>query len=419
MIDTDQAATSVAATLAPLTPAEPASPDAPAMATPGDATPAWPSVLRIAYVSDGDIWLLEEGSAARLLTSSGSAVRVVISDDGAKVAFLRIVDPTGTGHTELRAVNADGTSESVLLSAADLDALYPPLEGTVGTDISQLAFIPGTHALLFNTFRIPEFIGLIKSDDLWRVEADTGVHSTVLPAGEGGDFAVSPDGSQIMIVTPRQAGLVNIDASSRRPGLISYPLVTTYSEFLFYPVPVWAADSSTAGLVVPSSDPLAPATSGTVWHLPADGGPAVSVGTISANLYINFLYQSPLSPTLERLAYTRPTADPNIHNLYVADASGGGETLVATGQIDWHGWSPDAAHFIYSVDSPLALQLGSIGGGALAIGSGMCVQWIDASHFLFLSMGDGEATLYRGNLDGTSTALATLSGDPLAYNFDD
>ncbi len=414
-VDPAQVAEQVEATLSALTSAAPSVTEAPATLAPEPTSPSPPAPLRVAYTNGGNVWLWEEGLPPQQLTSSGNAARVAISGDGARVVFLRQVDPEGAGHTELRAVNADGTAETTLLGAAALDALYPPVEMTVGIDISQLAFIPGTHDLLFNTYRIPEVIGFFKNDDLLRINTDTGALTTLLAPGSGGNFVLSPDGALVALTTPTSAGLVNSDGTDLRLGLITFPHIITYSEYLYYPTPVWAPDSSAVGIALPSADPLAPSTSGTTWLIPVDGSPAASLGTITGMFFFPFMTYPSLSPSLDHVAYTRDTATPNVRDLLVAAPSGASESLVTTAEIDWRGWSPDGAHFLYTAGGPFALHLGTIGDPGVPIVTGADPLWISSNEFLYLEYGGGGATLYRRSLAGASTSIATLSGDPFAY----
>jgi len=415
--DPTDIAEQVEATLSAVPPAAPPATEAPATLPPEASSPEPPAPLRVVYVSGGNVWLWEEGLAPRQLTSSGSAARVLISSDGARVAFLRLVDASGFGHTQLRAVNADGTGEMTLLSAAALDALYAPAESTVGIDISQLAFIPGTHALLFNTYRIPEFIGLMKNDDLLRIDADTGTLTTLLAPESGGNFVIAPDGTQVALTTPTAAGLVNVDGTNLRAGLVTFPLVITYSEYLYYPTPVWAPDSSAVGIALPSEDPLASSPSGTTWLIPADGGSATGLGNITAMFFFPFMQFPALSPSLDQVAYARETGTPNVRDLFIAAPSGASEALVTTGEIDWKGWSPDGAHFLYTVGGPFALHLGTVGAPGVPIVTGADPRWISPTEFLYLEYGGGGATLYRRSIAGASATIATLSGDPFAYDF--
>ena len=415
----DQIATQVAATLtaaAPVSPEIPAeSPVVSAEAPVVSAEPPEP-VLRIVYTDGGNVWLIEGDGPAVQVTSSGGAERVLISGDGEKIAFLWRAAPEG--RSELRAVNADGTGETTLLTAGQLDALYPPAENILGTDISAIDFIPGTHTLVFNTYAIPEFIGLMMHDDLLTVDADTGVMGTLLAGGSGGDFAVSPDGSQIAVVTSTSIALINSDGSGLRPNLVTFPMVITYSEFLFYPLVVWSPDSSALGAAIPSNDPLIPTPSGSMWRIPADGSPATLVGTISGHFYFSFWRNSALSPNLNRVAFTRPTATVNVDELYIANADGSDELAYVDGITNWQGWAPDSSHFVYSDSgTPASLILGEVGTMAWSLGPGTDVRWISDSEFLFVSGTHGAYALSRGDLGGATTALAYPAGNNVWFDF--
>jgi len=371
-------------------------------------------VSRIVYSDSGDVWVLEEDGSTHQLTSDGGASSVLISGDGARIAYLW--RPTPEAHSELRAINADGTGPAALLTAAELDAFYPPSEGWIGTDISQIAFIPGTHRLAFNTYQIPEFIGFIKHDDLWTIDTETAELSPLLTAGEGGDFLFSPDGARTAVITPISVGMINTDGTNHRPDLITFPWVITYSEFLFYPLAVWGSGSGTLGATIPSEDPLADSISGTIWTIPADAGPASAVATIPGNFYFHFWQSSALSPDFNRVAFTR-RAGPTDEDLYLAASDGTGEVIYTTGQIDWAGWSPDSTHFAYRTGTPSTLMIGAPGEAPAPIGPGIDLRWVNETEYLYLAGGMGAWTLNRGTVGGLPEILVGPAGDFVSYDF--
>jgi hypothetical protein len=406
-------ATMVAATLAAV---DPLSPGAGASATPEEpAPPPGPAPLRIVYLDAGNVWLLEEGAAPVQLTSGGGARSLRISSDGQRVAYLWSSTPDA--HVELRAVRADGSGATTVLSAAALDALYPIPTGVIGWQLWHFEFIPGTHTVVFTTTGIPEFIGLHRADDLLAVDADSGALTTLLPPGSGGTFAIAPDGSRIAVASPNAIGLVDADGANHRPNLITYPTIITYSEFLFSPPMVWAPDSSAVGMVIPSEDPLAPAPGGAVWRIPAAGGPAVMLGTLTGQLYFPQMGGgSLLSPNLARVAILRDTATPNIRQLVLANADGSGETVYVTDDIQWAGWAPDSTHFVFGQGSPTGLTLGQVGGASAPIGSGTDLRWISPTEFLYLSGSYGAWSLVRGGIGAASTTLVSPAGDFTSFD---
>ncbi len=374
-----------------------------------------PSVLRIVYISGGNVWVLTEGSPPAQITSSGGGERVLISSDGLKVAYTRRATPESPA--ELSSINSDGTGNALLLSAAQIDGLHP-LGMFVHNDINNMAFIPGTHHVAFNTRGVLEGPGLPKYDDLFSVDAESAALTTIFPAGAGGDFAFSPNGASVAIVRPTTIGLAHADGSAMSADLVTYTAVMTYSEYMWYARPQWTADSSAIGVTIPSSDPLAPGISGTMWRVPAPSGPALSTATISGDFFFAQFDSPLLSPDLSRVAFLRDTGTPNVRNLIIANADGSGETIYATGQLGWLGWAPDGAHFIFSESAGNNIRLGSLGTPASALVTGTRLRWLDGTQFLYLSGSAGAWTLSRGSIGGGSIALAPLAGDFPSFDFD-
>jgi hypothetical protein len=377
--------------------------------------PASVDVSRIVYSDSGNVWALEEDGTTHQLTSDGGASDVFISDDGARVAYVWRSAPDA--HGELRAVNADGSGgATVLLTAAQLDAFYPIGEGVVGTDISMIAFIPGTHRMVFNTYAIPEFIGFMRHDDLWIIDADTAGLTSLRPGGEGGDFFLAPDGSQMALITPTSVSMINTDGTNHRPDLITFPWVITYSEFLFTPLASWNPDSSMLVAVIPSEDPLVDTVSGSIWTIPADTGPASLMATIPGNFYFHFWRSPAVSPDLSWVAFTRRVGADD-EDLILAHTDGTGEVVYATGEVDWAGWSPDSTHFAYRFGEPSGLMIGALGEAPLPVGPGTGLRWVNDTEHLYLAGSAGAWTLTRGSIGGSPEALVSPAGDFVSYDF--
>lgn len=415
----DQVATIVAGTMTALASEPEPEPSSTELAPPLEATVTATTIptpaLAIAYIDGGDVWLIKDGSSPAQLTSSGDAEQVFISPDGMKIIFLRRADQFSP--LEIRAINHDGAGEVILVTAEHINSLYP-LGLFTHNDVSSMAFIPGTHEVLFNTVGVPTGPGLIKYDDLLRLDVDTGVLSTLLPAGSGGDFLASPDGSQIAILRPDSIGLVDSDGSNLRPNLVAFPTVITYSEFQYYPQPVWASDSSALLVAIPSEDPLATGTHGQIWSIPAGGGPAAQIADIDGDFYFTQVFTSPvIAPDLSHIAFIRDQTSPDILKLYLSNVDGSDEILYATGDITWQGWSPEGIHFVYSIDGALDNQIGAIGESPAPLVYGIRIHWINSDEFLFLTGGYGSWVLNKGHVDGTVTVLASSASASLPYDF--
>jgi hypothetical protein len=391
----DDLATDVAATVAALgvptaetllPPSE--VPEAPSAATAEPATPTVPA-LSVAFTDGGNVAYYHEPGPAVLLTASGSVESVRLSDDGEKIAYTR--RPIPEAPVELRVVNRDGTGDSLLMGPADFDALYP-LGDALHHDLSHFDFLPGTHLLLMNTRLSYEGPGLTKHDDLIQVDTDTMSRTMLLAPGTGGDFTASSDGQYLALARPDTIEIRRANGTPTASGTISYAPVITYSEYQYYAHPVWAPDSGAIGAAIPSSDPLAPATSGSAWRLPVDGAASLQ-GTISGQFLLLSGSDKLLAPDLARVAYMKPTSTPNVRNLYWSFADGSGETLIGA-DAAWGGWSPDGQHFVFSLGDALNLQLGDA--RKLSAARGRHRSGWFAQKFLVFSGSMGGWTLKRG-----------------------
>lgn len=376
--------------------------------TAGDA-----AALRVVYLDSGDVWIWEEGIGSTQLTSSGNAEQVLISDDGQVVVYLLRPDPNQS--SEVRAVNADGSGDRTLLSSTAVNELHP-LNGFVYNDVSSIEFIPGTHQLLMNSRAVAEGPGLIKYNDLHRIDADGGTSTVIREAGNGGDFSIAPDGSRIALVRPDSIGLADPDGSNSLPDLISYEPVITYSEFQYYAQPVWNSDSTAIMVTIPSPDPLADATSGTTYRIDGASGAVSELGIVNGDIYFSQVFTSPSpSPAHDRLGFLRipPDAD---DRLVLANPDGSGETTYTTGDLEWRGWSPTGQYFLFSQGDPSNVFLGRPGEAPTALISGFRVQWIDDTTFLYLQGSTGSWTLRLGKVGGAMTDVAAPSGDFVPFD---
>lgn len=413
-------ATQVAATLTALAPAAVEPSPTPDSATEPTAAPtptptrAGLDELVVAYVDDGDPWITTESGPPRQLSDAGDTIEVLISDDGAKVVFLRRETAEGdTQPVEIRTANADGSDERILVRPEQFDGLYP-LEGMLHHDLASISFIPGSHDLLLNTRAIPEGPGLLKHDDLLRLDIESGALSTVFPPGEGGDFVPSPDGEQVALVRPNSISLVNVDGSDLRAEVVTHEPVITYSEFRYYSQPIWSADSGRLAVMIPSSDPLAEAPTGTAWRIASDGSATEAASYVGDFYFTQHGASSVISPDFARLIVPR-RLDSGLE-LHLAPL-GGELSSYDTGDLNWISWNPTGSHFVYGKSAPTAIQLGSVDGPPSALVDGTNLRWIDAESFLFLSGSRGAWTLRQGALDGAISDLASPAGDFIPYDF--
>jgi hypothetical protein len=302
-----------------------------------------------------------------------------------------------------------------LVSADDLAALVPPDAGSgiLGYGVLNFSWRPKTHVLAYNTVVLHEVPGFGPNHDLRLVDADSLQKTTLFEKSKGGLFYYSPDGSQIALSNPESISLVNADGSNYRPDVLTFPNVITYSEYEYHPHPVWALDSASLGVAIPSHDPLndpQPVTS--LWLIHADGSPSVLLGKILA---IPFAWpDQALSPNLEFVGYSSPATGGNANqrDLHVSRPDGSNDAVYASGEsLEFTSWSPDSQHFLYAIQS--GANEGLFIGGNLNLPVKLAsdphsvrgIRWVDATRFVYLLMKDNQWELHLSNLEAEDLAF--------------
>jgi hypothetical protein len=385
--------------------------------------PPTPAILRVAYVKNNDAWIWADGGSSLQLSFTGDVRDIQISSDGQVVAYTREVAPF---NQELWAINNDGTNARLLINEADFMALYGGSASDIPSGMSayQFGWQPGTHNLYYNTKPLFEGPGSFCYDDLHRVNADSLEKQTFFPAHQGGRFFFSPDGNQLAMVTPTSISLVNADGSNLRPNLATYSSVITYSEYLYYPRPVWASDSSVLRVVIPPADPMVePLVPSSLWIIPTDGSPAVSSGSILAMPFAWPDYA--ISPDLTRIGFAQPVGVPsaNLRDIHLANADTSGDSVFIGGEsAQFLGWLPNSTQFVFQVSSgpAVGVHVGNVGGGytTLAVDPStmLNITWPDSTHFLYLWRNSGIFEL-RYNLLGGAGSTLLDTGEIWSYDF--
>ncbi len=380
----------------------------------GTSPPTPTGVLRLAYTSAGNVWLIEGTDPPRQLSHTGHADRVLLSSDGALVAYVH--NDFESDVVELHVVNSDGSGDRVVLEQVDFDSLYP-LEEARHFLPSQMAFLHGTHQLLFNTQAAFEGPGLIKNNDVFSIDLDTDSLERLLLPGSGGDFYPSPDGTKLAIIQPTHIGTSDSDGLNLHAELLTFTAVNTYSEYSYYPEPVWSPDSSHFAVVIPSEDPLAPNPTSTVWIVSADGSPLDQTALIEGQSFFPQAFSAPvIAPDLSKVAFMRRGSEQYGGRLVIAGEDGSGEFVYASGNLRWVGWSPDSSAFVYSV-GPTDLKLGKIGEPPQPLGDGMQFRWINSEDYLFLTGSRGDWALMMGRIGAAVKEIGRPVGNFIAYDF--
>jgi hypothetical protein len=333
------------------------------------------AVLRVAYIKGDNVWLWTEGSGISQLTAAGGAMAPVLSGDGQKVAFLR--------SGELWAVNADGSNERQLVSAAFLSTLATPGDTA---EVKDHVWIPGSQTIYFNTLVVAGEAGYrIPQVDLYSVNADAGADevTTQESPGSGGVPNFSPDGTLVALAQPDKIIFKDV-AGTFRSIALTFPNILTYSEWSYVPEVVWLSDSSGVRVVIPASDPLAdPTQPSTFWNVPVSGSSSVLTTFVAAPAFASFPY---ISPDGELVLYMAEIPDGlDLHTIR-SDGTDTFYSSFAIGGVELVGWTPDSVHFMFW-RVPTQVSIMAVGED-LALGDTPVVtdvKWIGSARYLFLN----------------------------------
>ena len=436
-VDGNELATIVAATLTAITsendaPA-PLATEAPEMPTEtsSPAAPAFipPRALQVAYIKNGNVHIWTEGEGSVALTGTGDTIQVSISEDGQIIAYERR-DPDDYFTSELWAVNTSGpTNARVLVSQAEMDTLKAasPYNNAPGISIDLIEWRPKTHDLYYSTVPVYEGPGYSPGKDVRIINVDTMEKRTIFDYGQGGRFHFSPDGNQLAFSNPDHISLANADGSNLRANVLTFPLVSTYSEYRYHPRPIWAADSGSLRVTIPPEDPLAEPTPPTgLWYIPTDGSPAVLMGSFSG---IPFAWpDNAISPNLDRVAYAKIIGEPtaNQRELHIANLDSSGDYIFTSGgSANITNWTPDGTRFIFLLNngSDLSMYLGTLATGEASLIATIAstvqqMSWVDNSRFLFFYQYGGDRELRISNVGGTNHAfIDTIADSIVDYDF--
>jgi hypothetical protein len=348
--------------------------------------------IRMAYVVDGNLYVQDGSNQPIQLTHSGEDSAPIFSDDGRNIVFFR-----GQIPYDLYAINADGNGELALLTSSQLVALN--LGYSDITEIRSLAFVPGTHQLLFNAHEFKpsdivlenmNYLGAKPNLDLLLVDTDTAEIKRLLPPGEGGPFQVSPDGKMVGIQTINHIDVIGLDGKIIRRNLATYPSAWVH---LWTSNISWTQDSSKLNVIFPISigsvlDSTGPEPR-TIWQYSING----NLATVQIHLAPSPIGDSfNISPDGNWIIYTYyyypgKTDEMVTTGIYLGNLRDGGSQLIEGAELyglpQSFEWSPDNIHFIFEDRIQPQLYLGNINGETTPLHRGQFLGWIDASHYLF------------------------------------
>lgn len=406
----------------------------PELPTPRSVPAAGP--LRVYYNKEGNIHLWEEASGTTTaLTTFGDVTRLYLSDDGQRLAFLReIKEKQGTlwlTPVALWVMDSNGQNQQQLLSVEDLLAIGNQ-DNLAAVMLYDLAWVPGSHTLAFNPYAIVAGDGLGGDsylDELRLLDVDSEEQTVLIPRGQGGNFAYSPNGRYIALTTGTEATVVHADGSNRQDGVLTYDAVGLGHSTLRPPV-TWHPNGQSFNVAIAAEDPFAEDATFTTWRITAADGHATQLGTFNGFPLPNFgtFGSAVFAPDLSQIAFTQQsTPTSNTRQLYIAGPANEWQVHYFTGYLaSFLGWAPDGVHFTFqAADEPLHVgQLCqepiAVDGPAAAGDTG--TTWVDAQQFIYLS-GDtpGNSDLYAiydlilGSSDGTARRIDQVQGSFNSY----
>lgn len=341
------------------------------------ALPAAPaSKYRIVYAKGGNIWFLAEGSAPLQLTFSGLDEEPVLSRDGRVAAFRR--------GSEIFAVNTDGSGERLVVPGSYVDA-QRPADATAAKPVA-LVFVPGGNDLFFDIFVETEGYPY-RTYALHRADVDAGSPYPLIPAGAGGGRVVfSPDGLLAALVHPDYISLLRVDGTDLG-AVFKFKMVSTYSEWFYFPEVVWKDDSTGFYTVIPASAILEnPSEPTRFYYVPVSGDAARLAEFVAAPVWEGFPY---IAPNGAGVLYPKRVGD--VIEIHVIDASTADRLYTSAPGLSTLGWNPNSRDFAYRGGDPASAWLAQIGSPAVALNdAGMFrgPSWLDESRFLFQSGGE-------------------------------
>lgn len=411
--------------------------------------------LRLVYVTEGNLWLLDEGKEPVQMMDNGDVEQVMLSPDGSRIVVTRrrdanivgvwVVDSLGwrelsgdegiSGSIELISFSDDG---QLLIFSRELDFVselwiadinnanvrrlvsreeeLQTLKaggGTFGVRFFEVIWIPGTHRLTFaaNIFSTPGGGDSGPNPDpIIMVDADTAEQKVLPPTGEGGYITYSPDGKTMVIADPSRVRLMSVADLSEPQTILNYTILCDVGCFIAEPT--WSLDSSSFLLALPSEGMNPDNFSNgleepfTIWDISADGNNIKRLGEI-------FRVNRPFyfSPDLKRVAYYRQESTRNLH---IANVDGTQDVPYDSG-VEFFGWAPDSQHFAYQAFQDMPFMYGDICGQATQLTDVVGAQflgWLDATR-IFLLVG---TDFYLSPAGGISSQLLQI-GAAVVYDY--
>ncbi len=386
-----------------------------------DANPpyenATDSVL-VAYVQDGNLHVWDSQTfQTETIFSSGDVTAVAVSDDGQVIAFLRstlVGGLDGYLQSALWAIDRNLGNPRELVPAEIIRQRFDPREGESAL-VAQLAWIPGTHRLLYNGWEYQhrgEGESHATPRGLYLVDADTLQETELVPIGDGLRFVPSPDGSRIALLFLDRFGFITPDAGVVPTEVLTFPAWKSTAPI--FPGGAWTLDGRAFVLAAPIEAAEEHVWNFALWRVPLDGVPPQPLAMVTEPIYPESIT---LTPGGDLAAYYSNvmSGEPGANRWFIVPLSGETGPLATspTYRSLWAtlNWSPSGAAYAIHEDGMVQLCPGSISltdfcGEPVDLGGPVAaLRWLDDDRYLFLT---GESsTLFLGSLSGTHIPIVS------------
>lgn len=310
-------------------------------------------LLLIAYEKQGKIICSVGYNPPFHLTENENDGRPLVSPDGNNVLFQRhiISDHPELNPFELWLVNIDEPEPKPLVT---LDQLPGEISQPISSDEeimlnrlpSQYAWSEQGDIVLFNTV-LEDGSRHLLYYDLWQADPISGLITQILPDGEGGNFALSPDGTTLLIADSESVSISDADGRNRRE-LFQFPIVNTANEYPYIPQPVWAPDSSYGLVAISGPEPYMDEESYyTIWRV-SQSGEAELMTTVPGSNLSDTISGKLFSPDGKHFAYTTGNFPDGKTKIATLDG-----TIISTFDeysFQVFGWSTDGNMAIFNGD---------------------------------------------------------------------
>jgi hypothetical protein len=374
----------------------------------------------IAWAGDGSVSCQMEGGEIRTLVSGVTGVNTPrVSPSGGLVAFRVPLDNLSE---QLWLVGVDGSAPRLLIDPTTIPA---PETGFVSS-IFRFEWLAGDSALLFSTMKVPvsDDIGMYLpyNFDLMTVDVANGTLQTLIAAGNGGMFYLSPNQQYVTVSRATALDLYSI-IPSRLTTITSvpFPSIITYSEYNYMPAIFWSLDSSLFTSLVPSEDPLADLPYASLYRVGVDG--AITMLSQPEGNYVFGGGSIQISPDGLWFAKGQYNSLGELE-LSLNRTDGSAAVPVATMQgLDALAWSTDSQYLAFtqtSSDTSGTLStISTAGAVALVANSGRLLdaRWLDGETFVYLSQDTSGWKLWFHNPGSGESLIGSGSETDAQFDF--